>query len=296
MRFLINLTLSVLMACTMGSTQISAYAEGTCPSYWEVTDPSIHSFDYTKYQGEWYHAATTEPTEPKFCKCDRLTWSLDAGSNKKNFTNLLDTTCTFPVPINGAPANVPLPLLFYQTGKTSTNPKEPTNQLEGALSAGFPLGGQYIVYVDTMFPTPVGYGQKRPNQYHYQHAIVFSCGLNYTTYPNGPAAPAVVYPYFNSVQFLTREPFPSQATLTRLYAKARSLGLRFNQADIDIKNVDGKCTYPPSRLETVTVKGMDATEADTFEIDTTQVEVNAASNTLPVVGVIMSLIAAAMQL
>jgi lipocalin len=53
-----------------------AHILGDCPSYDSIVQPQGQKFDPEVYQGIWYEIATDEPTQPQFCQCAALNWTI----------------------------------------------------------------------------------------------------------------------------------------------------------------------------------------------------------------------------
>ncbi|KAJ3258979.1 hypothetical protein HK103_003120 [Boothiomyces macroporosus] len=189
-----------------------------CPSYESIYDAdSLEGFQQVSYQGEWYVVAHNEPTEPRFCECDRMTWIIDPTGAK--FNENIRAEC------KAGWATIPLNLGL--SGTTATN-----SSLQGYRTEGSPPLAGYI-------PNMVLYVDQDPEAqaktgYRYTSAIVYSCQEHY-----------LFQNVFASLQIFSRDPNPGQDKINSLIQKAVDLGVNFDPTKMKIPRQTG-CNRPES--------------------------------------------------
>ncbi|KAJ3326717.1 hypothetical protein HDU76_012709 [Blyttiomyces sp. JEL0837] len=211
---------SLGVIATPVQNRAAATSYTACPNYKDIIDrPSVAGFKQESYQGEWYTLADTEPTEPSFCGCDKITWTLDAGD--ETFTDPLQAAC------------FGYPFFLNQGGPTFRDPQYQGLRVEGSPDVPGATGAANgVLYVDEN----KGW-QANKKIYRYQNAIVFSCGENY-----------LGAPVFTSLQIFSRDPKTPRSEIDRLVAKAHELVL-FNDSQLTYRqDASYNCVYPTTRL------------------------------------------------
>ncbi|KAI8916294.1 hypothetical protein EDD86DRAFT_14261 [Gorgonomyces haynaldii] len=193
-----------------------------CPNYLDVYDKqALQGFNQLSYQGEWYAIAHNEPTEPKFCECDKTTWIIDPSGD--TFTNTLSAHC-YPFKKVNFPFGLP------QGGQVG-NASLPGLRTEGAGASG----KGFLSLLASPIPNMLLYVEQEPEiqqktGYQYTAAIVFSCKENH-----------LFQKVFSSLQIYSRLPEPGQDKIQQLIKKALDLGIDFDPTQIKIPKQSADC-------------------------------------------------------